>query len=274
MEFMLDSANLEEIKQVKKLGLLDGLTTNPIIFKRGFDELKYTGNFFDYAKWILEITGDKPCFFQVAARSKESIIHHARVLYSQLSKHGNVHIKVPIDTRENDSQEQQEGFEAIKTLTGEKIPVLATAIVTPVQAYLAARAGAKYAVLMLRPYDDFRAEQLGIKLDKSGYLDTDFVRRKVLARGMALDTYLCGFDTLQRTARIFETQNLETKLIIAGIRNQLQVSEVLATKGVDAITIPYFVFTSLFPHSKTQKFVADTYGALPESYRQFLENGT
>ena len=70
---MLDSANLEEIRLVKELGVLGGVTTNPLIIKRGIKESKYRGKFLDLAKRILELAQDKPVFFQVVGHTVEEL---------------------------------------------------------------------------------------------------------------------------------------------------------------------------------------------------------
>lgn len=117
MEFMLDSANLNEIREVKDLGLLDGLTTNPIIIKRGLQETSHTGDFLDYVKKILELTKDKPAFFQVTSQPESEIVADAERLYHKLKGYGNVHIKVPIDTSQTDSNSRYEGIRAIRELS-------------------------------------------------------------------------------------------------------------------------------------------------------------
>ncbi len=276
MEFMLDSANLKEIKQVKELGLLDGLTTNPIIIKRGIQEMGYQGDFLDYAKRILELTSEKPVFFQVVSPLKENILLNAEQLYQTLKGYGNVHIKVPINTSLNEGDSIYEGLKALIELKKRKIPTLATAIVTPMQAFLASRIGADYAVLMLRPYDNIIAERLKLEdLGEEGYLDNKKVLMELEKNKQRLDTYLSGIDILERASKIFRSGDLETKLIIAGIRNPLQASSVLERRGVSAMTLPYKVFTSLFSHEGTRRFVRDTYAAGNEEsvYGRFLKNG-
>lgn len=122
--------------------------------------------------------------------------------------------------------------------------------------FLASRAGAKYAVLMLRPYDNTIAERLKLEdLGEEGYLDDARVLRELAKSGQKLDTYVSGIDILERASRIFKNQKLETKLIIAGIRNQIQASSVLEREGISAMTLPYKVFISLFSHEGTRKFV-------------------
>lgn len=276
MEFMLDSANLKEIREVRDFGLLGGLTTNPLIIQRGLEELAYKGTFFDYAKCILELTEDKPCFFQVATQSKEQIVKQAIFLYEKLKSYGNVHIKVPINTSFAETDSVYEGFSAIRELSSKNVPILATAVVTPVQAYLASIAGAKYAVLMLRPYDNIVAENLKLgELGESGYLNNQRVLDEMAKRNKGLESYLSGEDILRRAAKIFNTKNLATKLLIAGIRNPIQASWAIETEGVSAITMPYKVFRSLFSHEGTKRFVRDTYQAgNPDTlYGKFLKNG-
>lgn len=276
MELMLDSANLEEIKEVKEIGLLGGLTTNPLIIQRGIQELSYEGGFFDYAKRILELTEDKPCFFQVATQPKEQIVKQATSLYEKLRPYGNVHIKVPINTSLAEEDSIYEGFSAIKELSSRDIPILATAIVTPVQTYLASMAGAKYAVLMLRPYDNIVAEELELgDLGEAGYLNDQRVINEIAKRNKELESHLSGEETLKRAGKIFKTRNLETKLLIAGIRNPVQASWVMETEGVSAMTMPYKVFRNLFSHEGTKRFVRDTYqaGSQNTPYGEFLENG-
>ncbi len=162
MDLMLDSANLREIGEVRDLGMLDGLTTNPLIIRRGLQETAYSGNFLDYVLKILKIVGSKPVFFQVTSKTEGEIVASAERLYNKLKDYGNIYIKVPIDTSQNDGDCRYAGFKSIKILSDKNIPVLATAIVTPVQAFLASRAGAKYVALMLRPYDNLVAENLGL----------------------------------------------------------------------------------------------------------------
>ena len=276
MEFMLDSANLGEIKEVRDIGLLGGLTTNPLIIQRGLQELKYEGDFFDYAKRILELTENKPCFFQVATRPKEKIVQQATSLYERLKPYGNVHIKVPINTSLAEGDSIYEGFSAIRELSSRDIPILATAIVTPVQTYLASKAGAKYAVLMLRPYDNIVAEELELgDLGETGYLNDRRVVDEMAKRNRRLESYLSGEEILRRASNIFKVRNLATKLLVAGIRNPVQASWVIETEEVSAVTMPYKVFRSLFSHEGTKRFVRDTYqsGSSDTLYGKFLENG-
>lgn len=268
---MLDSANLEEIKKVKELGLLGGVTTNPLIIKRGLKESKYRGEFLTLAKKILDLAEGKPVFFQAVGHSAEELEEQAERIYEKLRKYGNPHIKIPFNPSLGKKDDVYAGIEAIRRLKGKRIPILATAVVTPTQAFLAALAGADYSVLMLRPYDNIVAEELGLKLADDGFLDDNQVARECAKKDKTLPNsfFTSGIDTLRRVNRIFKRNNLETKLLIAGIRNVVQLSTVLE-EGVDSVTLPYKVFCNIFPHEGTRRFIRDTYDGCPKMYRRFL----
>jgi len=234
--------------------------------------MKYEGSLEDHLKRVFELLERRPVFLQVASRSREGIVMQAKKMYDLFRDFGNPHIKVPIDTR-RESEEDYSGYEAIMSLAKEGIPILATAIVTPHQAFLAARAGAKYSVLMLRPFDDHVASTLQMnELGREGFLGSGEVADKLREGKKKLNDYLSAQETLRITGEIFSLNGLETKLMVAGIRSPIQVSDVLRTNGVSVMTLPYTVLSSMFPHPSTSKFVDNTYGAAEEVYAGFLEN--
>lgn len=59
---MLDSANPDEIRKINELGLLDGVTTNPVIIKKTIQKTNCKEGFEDLAKEILRYTKKRPCF--------------------------------------------------------------------------------------------------------------------------------------------------------------------------------------------------------------------
>ena len=273
MELMLDSANLDEIMKIKSLGLLGGLTTNPLIIKRGLEEMNYQGDFYDLVKEILKQTGDKPCFFQTTGFTADEMTERAKRIYRKLKAFGNPHIKVPINSALNEGHNLFDGLETILSLRREGIPTLATAIVTPSQAYLASQVGANYAVLMLRPYDNIIAEKAEIHLGEKGFFNDDSAREALTKKGVKTDDdYISGIGTLRAASKIFSTRNLETKLIIAGIRNPIQFDEAVSEIGVSAVTMPYSIFLSILPHDGTKRFVDQTYSGAPRMYKEFIEN--
>ena len=142
MEFMLDTANLEEIKTYTQILPIKGVTSNPSIVKKAGKI-----DFFAHMKQIREIIGsDKSLHIQVVATDYEGIIADAKAILKNVDDQ--VFIKVPVT---------EAGLKAIKTLKQDGVNVTATAIYTKFQAYLAMEAGADY----LAPYFN-RMENLNI----------------------------------------------------------------------------------------------------------------
>lgn len=142
MEFMLDTANIEEIKQYEKIIALAGVTSNPSIVKKEGDI-----DFFAHMKKIRGIIGmEKSLHVQVVATSYEGMLKDAEMILAKIDS--NVFIKVPVS---------EIGLKAIKELKHRGVNVTATAIYTKFQAYLAIAAGADY----IAPYFN-RMENLNI----------------------------------------------------------------------------------------------------------------
>ncbi|WP_440897425.1 fructose-6-phosphate aldolase [Amphibacillus sp. Q70] len=142
MEFLLDTANLEEIKQYEAIIPLAGVTSNPSIVKK---EGKI--QFFDHMKSIRNIIGrDKSLHVQVVANDYEGMMKDAETILAKIDPE--VFIKVPVN---------QEGIKVIKALKQKNVNTTATAIYTKFQAYLAIAAGADY----IAPYFN-RMENLNI----------------------------------------------------------------------------------------------------------------
>jgi transaldolase len=142
MEFMLDTANIEDIKKYEKIIPLAGVTSNPSIVK---NEGKI--EFFSHMKQIRQIIGDdKSLHVQVVATDYEGMLKDAETILAKIDK--NVFVKVPVS---------EEGLKVIKELKKRGVNVTATAIYTKFQAYLAIAAGADY----IAPYFN-RMENLNI----------------------------------------------------------------------------------------------------------------
>lgn len=135
MRIFIDSANLNEIKEINEMGFLSGVTTNPSLVAK---EKR------DYKQVIKEICDivDGPISAEVLSLDCPSMIAEAR----DLAKiHPNVVIKIPIT---------DEGLKAIKILRTEGIKTNATLVFSANQALLAARAGAAYVSPFLGRVDD------------------------------------------------------------------------------------------------------------------------
>ena len=125
MRFFLDTANIDEIKAVNDMGVIDGVTTNPsLIAKEGKD-------FKETIKEIASIV-DGAISGEVNSDDAEGMIVEGREI---AAIHPNMVVKIPMTG---------EGLKAVKVLTKEGIKTNVTLIFSATQALLAARAGATY----------------------------------------------------------------------------------------------------------------------------------
>lgn len=125
MKFFLDTANVEAIRAINALGVVDGVTTNPTIISReGRD-------FETVIKEICEIV-DGPVSAEVTGLKADEMVEEARVLAKW---HENVVVKIPMTT---------EGLKATSILSKEGIKTNVTLIFTVSQGLMAMKAGATY----------------------------------------------------------------------------------------------------------------------------------
>jgi transaldolase len=208
MKFFIDSANIGEIKEALSLGMCDGVTTNPSLVareKRPFN---------DVVKEILEAVPG-PVSLEVVSLDAKGMVAEAKKL---VELGGNVVIKVPLTT---------EGLKATKILSGEGIDVNETLIFSPIQALMAAKAGAAY----VSPF--------------VGRLD---------------DVAQSGMELVEQILSIFDNYGFTTEVIVASVRHPMHVLEA-AMLGADIATIPFSVIAQLAKHPLTdagiEKFLAD-----------------
>jgi TalC/MipB family fructose-6-phosphate aldolase len=187
MKFIIDDVNLEKIKSIYDKFTIDGVTSNPsIIFKYG--KKPYV-----ILKEIREFIGeDAELHVQVISNGAETMIEEAHKIIQQLGR--NTYVKIPVT---------EEGLKAIKALSKEEINITATAIYTQMQAYLAGKAGAKYAA----PYVN-RIDNLGAN----------------------------GIQVARDIHDIFKKNDLKTEVLAASFKNSQQVLE-LCKYGIGAATI-------------------------------------
>lgn len=132
MELIIDSSNIEQIKELNELLTITGVTTNPTILTKSGREAM------DVVKDLCEVLSeDQLLFIQTVQTSFEGIIEEAKMISSIRNK--NMYVKIPVT---------HEGLRAIKECKKLGIHTLATAIYTADQAFLAAMNGAEY----LAPY--------------------------------------------------------------------------------------------------------------------------
>lgn len=208
MKFFIDTANVDEIKEAHALGLVDGVTTNPsLIAKSGRN----------FVEVIKEITGivDGPISAEVVALDHEGMIREGE----ELAKiHPNIVVKVPMTP---------EGLKATKALHAKGIKVNVTLIFSPVQALLAAKAGAAYVSPFVGRLDDISQD---------------------------------GMNIIDEIRTIFDNYGYEAEIIVASVRNPVHVLD-SALIGADIATIPYSVMIQLSKHPLTdigiEKFLKD-----------------
>lgn len=211
MILLIDDADIERIKQIYNYYPIDGVTTNPSIL------CKYGRKPYDALMEIREFIGNRAeLHAQVLSRTAEEMAAEGRRIEQMLGN--NTYIKIPTIP---------EGLKAMKILSSEGYHVTATAIYTPMQAYLAAKAGAEYAA----PYVN-RIDNLGND----------------------------GITTTKKMQDIYVRNGLKTKLLAAGFKNSQQVQE-LCEYGVPSLTVASDVIENFIKNacvtSAVDDFIAD-----------------
>ncbi|MAO69946.1 MAG: fructose-6-phosphate aldolase [Euryarchaeota archaeon] len=144
MELFLDTAEVDEVKEIASWGILDGVTTNPSLIKKSGRDFKKV------IKEIAEIC-DGPISAEVTSMDSEGMIKEGLELKSELPE--NVIIKVPCTP---------EGLIATKELSSRGIGVNVTLIFSASQALMAAKAGAMYVSPFVGRIDDIGHEGMDL----------------------------------------------------------------------------------------------------------------
>lgn len=203
MKFFIDTANIKEIKEANDMGMVDGVTTNPsLIAKEGRD----------FKEIITEICNivDGPISAEVISLETAGMVSEAR----ELSKiHENIVIKIPMTI---------DGLKAVRILASEGIRTNVTLVFSPLQALMAAKAGASYVSPFVGRLDDLSQD------------------------GMVL---------VEQIVNIYDNYDYETEIIVASVRNPLHVLD-SALMGADIATIPFKVLAQLAAHPMTDKGIA------------------
>ena len=139
MQFFIDTANIDEIREAYSWGIVDGVTTNPSLIARE------GGDFIQRIADICEIV-QGPVSAETVSQDAEGMIREGRLL-AKISPH--VVVKVPLTT---------EGLKATKVLSSEGIDCNVTLCFQPSQALLAAKAGAAYISPFIGRLDDISTD--------------------------------------------------------------------------------------------------------------------
>jgi len=208
MKFFIDTANVDEIKKGIDMGLVDGVTTNPTLLSKEKKDPNQV------IKEIMSIVSG-PVSLEVISKDKEGMCKEAR----QLAGLGeNAVIKIPMT---------EEGINAVRILSQEGIKTNVTLVFQPIQALIAAKAGATYVSPFIGRLDDISSRGMGI---------------------------------IEDITTIFNNYGFETEIIVASIRNPLHVLDA-ALLGADIATIPFNVLKQLISHPLTdiglERFLKD-----------------
>lgn len=206
MELILDTSNIEQIKELNELLTITGVTTNPTIVTKSGKSPEAL------IKELIEVLSeDQLLFIQAVQTSYEGIMEEAKAISSLRSK--NTYVKIPVT---------HEGLKAIKECKKLGIGVLATAIYTADQAFLAAMNGADY----LAPY----------------------VNR--------MDNYGDGVANVKDLIEMLKVNNMESKVVAASFKNTRQVHELIKA-GIQAVTVPCDVVYNMIDHPGTKIAVGE-----------------
>tara|TARA_B100000003_G_scaffold88678_1_gene79606 strand:+ start:278 stop:940 length:663 start_codon:yes stop_codon:yes gene_type:complete len=191
MEFFLDTADVDEIREIAAWGILDGVTTNPSLIKK-------SGR--DFKQVVAEIASicDGPISAEVTALDSDGMIEQALELKRELPE--NVIIKIPCTP---------EGLAATKVLTEKGIKTNVTLIFSTSQALMAAKAGATYVSPFIGRIDDTGHEGMNLIAEIMTTWDNyPEISTKVLAASIRHPTHLLqclqlGAHTATMPAKIF-----------------------------------------------------------------------
>lgn len=200
MKFFIDTANLEEIKAAHAKGWLDGVTTNPSLIAKEGRKLK------DVIAEICEFV-EGPVSAEVIATDADGMIKEGLELAKIAD---NVVVKVPLT---------EEGLVAVKEFTKRGIKTNVTLVFSPLQALLAAKAGAT----MVSPF--------------VGRLD---------------DISTSGMEMVAQIKTIFDNYGFMTEVLVASVRHPIHLLE-SGLIGADIATIPYSVLKQLTKHPLTDR---------------------
>ena len=208
MKFFLYTAHVPDIQEAAALGLVDGIMTNPSLLSREEGDPR------EVVREIAKIV-EGPISAEVISLETEGMVREG-IEWSKVAS--NITVKIPMT---------MEGLKAIRLLAEQNIATNCTLIFTPVQALMAAKAGAA----MVSPF--------------VGRLD---------------DIQVVGMEVIEQIVEIFSNYDIGTEVLVASIRNPLHVVDA-ARIGADIATMPYAVLQSLAKHPLTdigiERFLAD-----------------
>ena len=204
MKFFADTSDLDAIKDLADCGMLDGVTTNPSIIAKSGRE---------FLPLIQEICGicDGPVSAEVASTDYETMMKEAEKLAALAD---NVAVKVPLT---------EAGLKTCKNLSSNGTMVNVTLCFSPLQALLAAKAGASFISPFVGRLDDIAQD---------------------------------GMQLIGDILTIYEAYpDFHTEVLVASVRHPAHILE-SAKMGADVVTCPPSVIKQLYKHPLTDKGLA------------------
>ena len=206
MEYILDTADIKAIKHCNEFYPLAGVTTNPSIIT------KENRNFWKIVKDIRDIIGpDKTFFAQTVQKTADKIVEEAKLMNEKSG--GEFCVKIPIC---------EEGLKATMELKKLGIKVLMTAIFTPAQALIAAKAGADYVAPYVNRLDNIIGD---------------------------------GCEVVAQIVEQFAIYDLPCKVLAASFKNAEQVHK-CASSGCQCVTVTDDVLKSVITHPMTDAAIS------------------
>ncbi len=217
MEIFLDTANTDEIRKYEKIGVIDGVTTNPALIAR-------EGR--DFKEVVIEICSiiDGPISAEVISMEPEGMIEEAREL---AGIHKNIVVKIPAIPA---------GFEAVNTLAREGIKTNVTILYTANQAFLAAKVGATYVSPFIGRLDATSTSGADLIGEIVRIFRNYNMKTKVLAASMRTPVYvkeaaLAGADIATIPPEVL-AQMMKSELTDLGLKGFLDEWAKMQGKGV------------------------------------------
>ncbi|MFZ7104204.1 MAG: transaldolase family protein [Peptococcaceae bacterium] len=206
MLILVDGADPVQIARLWQYYPLDGVTTNPTLIAKEKKE------FWGLLKAIQDIIGrDKMLHVQVTGLKGEEMVEEALYLKEKIG--GNLYLKIPVIA---------EGIKAIRILKAYSIKVTATAVFTPMQALMAAKAGADFIAPYVNRLDNICSDGIG---------------------------------AVEEILKIMDLHQFAGRVVAASFKNVEQINR-LCLKGVHAVTLNPELIEQLLFHPMTDLSVA------------------
>ena len=200
MQFYIDSADIKQIREVCRMGLVDGVTTNPsLIAKTGRSHHKVIKEICSEVKGLVSA--------EVVSTETHGMVEEGKAL-AQIAD--NVVVKIPMT---------EPGLVAVRQLSEQKIKTNVTLVFNPIQAIMAAKAGAT----LVSPF--------------VGRLD---------------DIGVCGMDMVSQIIQCYNNYKWNTQVLVASVRGPLHLLKA-ALLGAHIATVPFKVLKNLVSHPLTDK---------------------